>query len=68
MKKRSHVEKLMVPAERNDRESSNGSGDGIRRRIAETAYNLYEQRGQEDGHDLEDWLKAEAIVKSQAEH
>ena len=68
MKKRSQVEKLMVPAERNDRESSNGSGDGIRRRIAEAAYNLYEQRGQEDGHDLEDWLKAEAIVKSQAEH
>jgi hypothetical protein len=24
------------------------------------AYELYEQRGKEDGHDLEDWLQAEA--------
>lgn len=28
----------------------------IRRR----AYVLYEQRGREDGHDLDDWLLAEA--------
>lgn len=26
------------------------------------AYELYEQRGREDGHDLEDWLKAESEV------
>jgi len=24
------------------------------------AYELYEQRGQEHGHDVEDWLRAEA--------
>ena len=24
------------------------------------AYELFEQRGREDGHDLDDWLKAEA--------
>jgi Protein of unknown function (DUF2934) len=29
--------------------------DGIRRR----AYELYEQRGREDGRDVEDWLRAE---------
>jgi len=29
--------------------------DEIRRR----AYELYEQRGREDGHDVEDWLLAE---------
>lgn len=46
----------------------NGSGDGIRDRIAETAYELYEQRGREDGHDVEDWIKAETIVNSQAVH
>jgi hypothetical protein len=30
------------------------------------AYQLYEQRSREDGHDLEDWLraKAEITVKS----
>ena len=26
------------------------------------AYELYEQRGKEDGHDLEDWLQAESEV------
>ena len=30
----------------------------IRRR----AYELYEQRGREDGHDAEDWLRAEQEV------
>jgi len=30
----------------------------VRRR----AYELYEQRGKEDGHDLEDWLQAESEV------
>jgi len=30
----------------------------IRRRACE----LYEQRGREDGHDLEDWLRAEEEI------
>ncbi len=33
--------------------------DEIRRR----AYELYEQRGREDGHDVEDWLRAEEEIK-----
>lgn len=28
--------------------------------IRQRAYALYEQRGGESGHDLEDWLQAEA--------
>jgi Protein of unknown function (DUF2934) len=32
--------------------------DEIRRR----AYELYEQRGREDGHDVDDWLRAEEEV------
>lgn len=27
------------------------------------AYELYETRGREDGHDLDDWLAAESEVK-----
>jgi hypothetical protein len=27
--------------------------------IAERAYCLYELRGRQDGHDIEDWLRAE---------
>ncbi len=31
-------------------------------RIAERAYELYTQRGQDHGHDLEDWLEAERQI------
>ncbi len=31
-------------------------------RIAHRAYELYLQRGQEHGHDLEDWLEAERQI------
>jgi len=34
----------------------------IRRR----AYTLYEQRGREDGHDIDDWLRAEAEIGQRA--
>ena len=27
--------------------------------IAQLAYDLYESRGRQDGHDVEDWLRAE---------
>jgi len=30
------------------------------------AYVLYEQRGREDGHDIDDWLRAEAELTAQA--
>jgi Protein of unknown function (DUF2934) len=32
--------------------------EAIRRR----AYELYEERGRKDGHDLEDWWRAEAEI------
>jgi len=34
----------------------------IRRR----AYALYEQRGRGDGHDIDDWLRAEADLTAEA--
>ena len=33
--------------------------------VARVAYELYEQRGREDGRALDDWLKAEALVRQQ---
>ena len=30
--------------------------------IRERAYQLYEERGCEDGHDFDDWVRAEAEV------
>lgn len=34
-------------------------------RVAVLAYVLYEQRGREDGHDLDDWLEAERRIVNQ---
>ena len=31
----------------------------LHERIRQRAYELYEERGREHGHDLDDWLKAE---------
>jgi len=35
----------------------------IERRIQLRAYELYDQRGRTDGHDLDDWLQAECEIK-----
>ena len=61
MKPRKLIKKRADQAANNDRNGLNGSHDGIRHRIAKAAYELYEQRGQADGHNLDDWLKAEAL-------
>jgi Protein of unknown function (DUF2934) len=33
--------------------------------IRERAYELYEARGREDGHDIKDWLRAEEEIMEQ---
>jgi hypothetical protein len=33
-------------------------------RIRQRAHELYEARGTEDGHDVEDWLQAEAEINA----
>ena len=35
-----------------------------RREIEKLAYQFFVERGCQDGHDREDWLRAEAIVRS----
>lgn len=37
--------------------------DDLVLRIRERAYELFQQRGGEHGHDLDDWLKAEAEIR-----
>ncbi len=37
------------------------------RKIATLAYALYEQRGRENGYDLDDWLEAEQRIVSRGE-
>ncbi len=36
----------------------------IEQQIRQRAYELYEQRGRTDGHDLDDWFQAESEIKS----
>ncbi len=40
------------------------SASNLRDEIRLRAYELYEHRGRQDGHDLEDWLQSEAEVRS----
>ncbi len=37
----------------------------MQNRIAKVAYELYEKRGRQDGHQEEDWLEAERLVRVQ---
>ena len=39
--------------------------DEVRERIAKKAYELYEQRGRQSERELEDWLKAEELVRKE---
>jgi hypothetical protein len=39
------------------------AGEPLRQRIAEKAYELFLRRGQAPGHDVEDWLEAERLVR-----
>ncbi len=43
----------------------NGNTDIDCVEVTRVAYELYEQRGREDGHALDDWLKAEGLVRQQ---
>lgn len=37
----------------------------IQEEVRRRAFELYEQRGREDGHDLDDWLQAESELVQQ---
>jgi Spy/CpxP family protein refolding chaperone len=36
-------------------------------KIRELAYQLYEERGRSDGHDLDDWLEAEGMIRERGD-
>jgi|GEM_PF-2208203 len=39
------------------------SNETLSEQITRKAYELYEQRGYDHGHDLDDWLMAERLVQ-----
>jgi hypothetical protein len=42
--------------------------ENLYERVAQKAYELYQERGEESGHDLEDWLTAERLIKAELQH
>lgn len=46
------------------RSSSKVSQDKIANEISQLAYQFYVDRGYNSGNDMDDWLKAERIVKA----
>lgn len=42
-----------------DLQETDGGGE-LQDQIRARAFQFYEQRGRDDGHDLDDWLQAEA--------
>lgn len=49
--------------ERSSEDAGNGAiPNEIRTRIEKLAYELYQQRGGQDGHDWQDWLEAERLT------
>jgi hypothetical protein len=52
----------MVTPRRERRQDQALLSDDLRALIAAQAYSFYEQRGYEDGYDLEDWLEAERRI------
>ena len=56
------------PAMRKSSEGRGGKAPGLSAdaRIAMRAYELYEQRGRQDGYALEDWLRAEREIRGGA--
>ncbi len=50
----------MKPPQRSEPTSKIPDPAALEERIRLRAYELYEARGREDGHDLDDWLQAEA--------
>ncbi|MBK8275738.1 MAG: DUF2934 domain-containing protein [Nitrospira sp.] len=62
MKPRNLIQKCDAHTETTAIGSPNGSGNQHHRCVAAAAFALYERRGRQDGHDLEDWLTAEQLI------
>jgi hypothetical protein len=71
MEQRTLQKRTQSTGARNEKAAAVGDTQDIsgmdQRKVAALAYRLYEARGREDGHDLDDWLEAEQLVASRQE-
>ncbi len=56
---------LTIPTASTTAQPTTESTSEVQEKIRRRAYELYEGRGRDDGHDLEDWLQAESEVNRQ---
>jgi outer membrane protein TolC len=54
---------VTTAVDRSSKSPRNRSGQATDRDIARRAYELYEKRGREHAHDLDDWLQAERDLR-----
>lgn len=57
---------LEMPALKAAPQPDDKSGTDTKGRIRLRAYQLYEQRGRKDGHDVDDWLQAESELTAKS--
>jgi hypothetical protein len=65
MRKRPTITNPVKPLAKIHPTAADPQDHGTWRLIAAKAYELFEQRGRVSGHDLDDWLEAEALVFGQ---
>ena len=58
----SRPRQLRTGKSHNGLENAHAFSDPIYARVAVLAYSMYEQRGRQDGHDIEDWCQAEKTI------
>ncbi|HSV90819.1 MAG TPA: DUF2934 domain-containing protein [Nitrospiraceae bacterium] len=56
---------MKKPISSREPESMRKYSDEMRERIAQKAYELYEERGRQAERDVEDWLTAEELVRKE---
>ena len=57
--------KIAIPRSKNaSGKTSSGLSQNQLEEVQRLAYQLYLERGGEHGHDLEDWTRAESIIRS----
>lgn len=63
MKQKVRARNFRAAQSRNgDLDMANHSSEHFYSRVAVLAYSLYERRGGEHGHDVEDWIQAEKSI------
>ena len=65
MKQQARPRELRTSKSHNGLENAHAFPDSIYVRVAVLAYSMYERRGRQDGHDIEDWIEAEKMIRDE---